>query len=255
MVAGEEYLAAMTVLESDRRARVAFQDLVLRTAVPGSCIFDFGAGPGIDAKFYAARGFRVVAYDVDPRMCEAFARLCSDEIASGQISLCRGDYREFIDVHLPTLSLQSDIALVTANFAPLSLVDAPRELFAKLHALPGPGTKFIASVLNPNFIGDLRYGWWWANRLEYWRRGCFGVAGAGRSVYRRSLRNFAALAAPHFTLERVLRGLPDEAAPGAALGPGAATASAAGASAGSEPNATGLQLLTSRYLFLVFAKQ
>ena len=235
MVAGEEYLAAITVLESDRRARVAFQDLVLRTAAPGGCIFDFGAGPGIDAKVYAARGFRVVAYDVDPRMCAAFGRLCSDEIASGQISLCQGDYREFIDGHLPALARQGDIALVTANFAPLSLIAEPHELFAGLHALGGAGTKFIASVLNPNFVGDLRYGWWWANRLEYWRRGCFGITGTGPSVYRRSLRNFADLAAPHFKLERVLRGLP-----------GAAS---------SKTNATGLQLLTSRYLFLVFAKR
>ncbi len=243
MVAGEEYLAAITVLESDRRARVAFQDLVLRTAAPGSCIFDFGAGPGIDAKVYAARGFRVVAYDVDPRMCAAFARLCGAEIASGQISLCEGDYREFIGVHLPALSGQSGISVVTANFAPLSLIDDPRELFAGLHALPGPGIKFIASVLNPNFVGDLRYGWWWAKRLEYWRRGCFGIAGAGPSVYRRSLRNFAELAGPHFKLERVLRGLPG------------ATKSAGGGTASSATNATGLQLLTSRYLFLVFAKR
>jgi SAM-dependent methyltransferase len=236
MVAGEEYLAAITALDSDRRARLAFQDLVQRMAPSGACIFDFGAGPGIDAKFYAARGFRVVAYDVDPRMCAAFRRLCSEELAAGQIQLCRGNYREFMDTPLPVLRGQHDIALATANFAPLSLIDEPHELFAKLHALLGPQAKFIASVLNPDFVGDLRYGWWWANRLGYWRRGYFSVTGAEMNVYRRSLRNFATLAAPYFTLEQVLRGLP-------------------GAAASSGRGVGGLGRLTSRYLFLIFAKR
>jgi len=51
MVAGEEYLAAITALDSDRRARVAFQERALQVAAGGTCLLDFGAGPGIDAKF------------------------------------------------------------------------------------------------------------------------------------------------------------------------------------------------------------
>jgi SAM-dependent methyltransferase len=230
MVAGEEYLAAITALDSDRRARVAFQERVLKTAAPGACLLDFGAGPGIDAKFYAARGFRVIAYDIDPRMCASFARLCRDEIASGQVQLCQGSYRDFLDTQLPALRPKYNVTLVTANFAPLSLIDDPRELFSRLHDLLEPQGKLLASVLNPNFVSDLRYRWWWANRFSYWRRGYFSVAGAAMNIYRRSLHNFRSLAEPYFRLEHVARGLPNG-------------------------GNSKLDLLTSRYLFLTFAKR
>ena len=230
MVAGEEYLAAITALDSDRRARVAFQERVLKLAAPGTCLLDFGAGPGIDAKFYAARGFRVVAYDIDPRMCAAFTRLCHDEIAAGQVRLYQGGYRNFIEQQLPVLRGQHDVTLVTANFAPFSLIDEPRELFAKLHDTLQPGGKLLASVLNPNFVSDLRYRWWWANRLNYWRRGYFSVAGSAMNIYRRSLRNFSSLAQPYFRLESVARGLPNG-------------------------GRSRLDLVTSRYLFLTFARR
>jgi hypothetical protein len=53
--AGADYVEAITALQSDRSARSAYQDLVLRIATPGAALFDFGAGPGIDARFYAER--------------------------------------------------------------------------------------------------------------------------------------------------------------------------------------------------------
>jgi SAM-dependent methyltransferase len=236
MSAGEEDVDATTPLESDRRARQAFRDLALRIAVPSRCILDFGAGSGSDAKFYAARGFKVVAYDMDPRICTSFARHCRPEIESGQIHLCQGSYREFVDVHGPNLRSQHEIAVVTANFAPLSLIDDPHELFATLHALTGPKAMFLASVLNPSFVGDMRYGWWWSNRFQYWRQGHFCVAGAATNIFRRSLRDFASLAAPYFTLENVIRGLP---------GTSDAPIRSSGRAA----------LATSRYLFLLFAKR
>jgi SAM-dependent methyltransferase len=236
MSTGEEDVDATTPLESDRRARRAFRDLALRIAAPGGCIFDFGAGCGSDAKFYAARGFKVIAYDVDPRICASFARRCRPEIESGQIHLCQSGYREFVDVHVPNLRRQHEIAVVTANFAPLSLIDDPHELFATLHALTSPKAELLASVLNPYFVGDMRYGWWWSNRLQYWRQGHFCVAGAATNIFRRSLRDFALLAAPHFTLERAIRGLP-------------------GAAVAQLRSSRGPALATSRYLFLLFSKR
>jgi hypothetical protein len=53
--------------------------------------------------------------------------------------------------------------LVTSNFAPLNLIDALPELFAKFHALTAPNGRVLASVLSPNFLGDLKYRWWWQN--------------------------------------------------------------------------------------------
>ena len=231
---GEEYLEAIRARESDRNARRAFQSTVMKVAGPGSHLFDFGAGPGMDAKFYAGKGLQVAAYDVEPRMCAAFRRHCAEEIASGQVQLFEGGYREFLERQIPEIRARCAIDVVTANFAPLSLIDDLHELFAGLHALTRPGALILASVLNPQFFGDWRYGWWWANRLRYWRDGHFSVRGEDFNVYRRSYENFASLAQPYFTLRATIRGLPDNTAP---------------SSSGR------LALLTSRYTFLLFARR
>src|SRR5260370_29176052 len=113
--AGRDYVEAITALQSDRRARSAFQDLVLRTASPGAAIFDFGAGPGIDARFYAERGFTVGAYDVDPRMCEYFAGHCREFIQAGKVALDGATYRDFPP--LKTLVAAPPVDLLTSNSA------------------------------------------------------------------------------------------------------------------------------------------
>jgi SAM-dependent methyltransferase len=231
---GEMYLEAIRARESDRNARRAFLGTVMKVAGPGSHILDFGAGPGMDAKFYAGRGLRVAAYDIEPRMCAAFRRHCAEEIASGQVQLFEGGYREFLERQIPEIRARYAIDVVTANFAPLSLIDDPQELFGKLYELTRPQAVILASVLNPQFVGDWRYGWWWANRLRYWRDGHFSVRGEDFNVYRRSYENFASLAHPYFTLQATIRGLPDNLAP---------------SSSGR------LALLTSRYTFLLFARR
>ena len=233
--AGEAYVTAITAHDSDREARQAFRDLVLSNAAPGSCIFDFGAGPGLDAKFYARHGFRVVAYDVDARMCSYFARHCSSEIEAGSIALYQCDYPEFLDRKVRAIRDAYPVTVVTANFAPLSLIDDPHELFAGLHTLTRPNAILIASVLNPSFIGDMKYLWWWANRSNYRRQGQFHMAGASGNIYRRSFTNFTAQAAPYFSLRHIARGLPDNRP--------------------THGICRRLGLLTSQFTFLVFARR
>ena len=205
-LAGGEYVKQITSLESDRRARAAFQDLVLKIAPPGAALFDFGAGPGIDARFFAERGFTIEAYDVDPRMCDYFAEYCRDLIDSGRVSLDRSGYREFLARKSPVTGGRSD--LVISNFAPLNLVDDLHELFAKFHALTGPNGKLLASVLNPFFIGDMRYRWWWRTVLCLWRDGHFFMPGPQAPHFRRRPADFNALSSPYFRLTHVFRGPP-----------------------------------------------
>src|SRR6201981_4272191 len=81
---GWVYFQRITSREVNRRVRATFQELVLRMAPPGGALFDFGAGPGIDARFFAERGFTVDAYDNDPKMCETFAVHCREFIDSGR---------------------------------------------------------------------------------------------------------------------------------------------------------------------------
>jgi SAM-dependent methyltransferase len=203
---GAEYFNRITLSESDRRARAAFQQLVLELAPPGAALFDFGAGAGIDAKFFAERGYTIDGYDVDPRMCEFFAEYCREFIGSGRITLAGGGYREFLAREARDAARLAD--LVISNFAPLNLVDDLQELFAKFHALTAPGGQVLASVLSPYFIGDMKNRWWWRNMPRLWRHGHYFMPGPQAPHMRRSVGDFAELSWPYFKLTRVFRGLP-----------------------------------------------
>ena len=232
----------ITALESDRLARSAFQSLVLSVAPPGGLLFDFGAGPGIDARLYAERGHTVAAYDVDPQMREFFAAYCRDLIDAGRVVLESGGYREFLARR--NVGGVQGIDVVTANFAPLNLIEDLHELFAKFHRLTGPGGRVLASVLSPYFVGDMKYGWWWRNSLRLWRDGHYSVQGAQAPIVRRRLANFAAQSEPYFTLKRVFRGLPPSGKGDAApidVSVGAACA--------------GLRVSGCRFMFLLFEKR
>jgi SAM-dependent methyltransferase len=202
---GARYVEAISALPSDRLARAAFQNLVLRIVRPGAALFDFGAGPGIDARFFAERGFSVGAYDVDPGMCDYFSIHCRELIEAGQIALRSGTYADFL---ANETSAPPGVDLVTSNFAPLNLVEDLQGVFLKFHTLTAPGGKVLASVLSPYFVGDLRYRWWWSNCPRLWRNGHFAVPGAQGPIVRRRLADFAAQSAPHFALKRVFPGLP-----------------------------------------------
>lgn len=200
---GAEYARAIVARPSDRRARAAFRKLVLRLAPPGGALLDFGAGTGLDARYFAERGFRVCAYDNDPRMCEFLARHCQDLIRSGRIALAPASYPDFLAG--AGWDGQARIDVVTANFAPLNLVAPLPALFARLHALTGPQARVVASVLNPFFPGDWQYGWWWRNLPRLWRVGRYAMPGAGTEIMRRTAADFAAQCEPWFILERVHR--------------------------------------------------
>jgi SAM-dependent methyltransferase len=204
--AGAEYVSQITAQESDRRTRSAFRDLALSIAPPGAALFDFGAGPGIDARFFAERGFTIDAYDVDPRMREFFADHCRELIDSGRVTLDGSAYRDFLTRTTSDSRRRAD--LVISNFAPLNLVDDLRELFGKFHALTGPKGKILASVLSPWFIGDMRSRLWWRGAPRLWRDGELFLPGPQAPYYRRLLCNFRTASAPHFRLCRVFGGLP-----------------------------------------------
>jgi SAM-dependent methyltransferase len=240
MLTGPEYVKYITSSAPDRRARMAFRDLVSRIATPGSRLFDFGAGTGLDAKFFAERGFTIDAYDVDPRMRECFAEYCRSLIDSGGVSLDCSSYPEFVSRRTAS-ARQAD--LVISNFAPLNLVEDLHELFAKFHALTAPNGKILAGVLNPCFFGDMRLRWWWQSLPQLWRSGHFFMPGPQAPHYRRRLSNFSALSSPYFKLARVFRGLP--ARGGRITG---------GADYSRDRGFAWLRAIDCRYVFLLFEK-
>jgi SAM-dependent methyltransferase len=232
-VTGQAYVESIEAVESNRRARAAFHELVMNFAAPGARLFDFGSGPGIDALAYARAGFTVVAYDHDPQMCASFRLRCAEEILQQRVQLQGGDFAEFLRTPSPDAGR---IDIVTANFAPLSMVDDLPALFAKFAELTRPGGKVIASVLNPYSLHDVRYGWWWRNQWKFWRQGCFAIDGPTYRIHRRSAALLASDAGPAFALRLVQRGLPT-AAPW------------------NLPLLRDLALLSSGFMFMVFERR
>jgi SAM-dependent methyltransferase len=237
LVTGADYVVQITARASDRRARAAFQHLVGQLLPAPARIFDFGCGTGIDARHYAQAGYCVQAYDVDQAMCDYFSRHCAELLAAGSICLLRGAYRDFLTRSHPRAAR---VALVTANFAPLNLIADLPALFAALHGLTAPGGRVLASMLNPYYCGDARYGWWWRNLPALLQRGQYAVPGAQADIQRRGLKNLAAQCAPYFTLERVFAGSArDTAARQRGFVPG---------------RASWRHLLACRFMFLLFAR-
>ena len=233
MSAGEAYIAAITSRKADIRARAAFLHLATTIATPGSSIFDFGAGPGIDAKHYAKSGFHVLTYDVDPQMIDCQFAHCLEEIARGDVVPCAQLERDGIG-SVACLAEDLHIDLVTANFAPFNLIDNPHWYFTQFHGILGAHGKLLLSVLNPCFFGDMKYGWWWRNATRLLLHGEYSVSGGGGPIYRRSPYVFARMAEPYFRLRTVLRGLPQHVHRRVPL--------------------RRLSLATSRYIFLLFDK-
>jgi SAM-dependent methyltransferase len=237
-ITGAEYVRALTTHESDRLARTSFRTRALTLTTPGSLIYDFGAGPGLDARFYAEHDRRVAAYDVDPQMCSYFSDYCREFINSGRITLQQGDYVHF----LAGARTRSDVDLVTANFAPLNLVGDLAGLFAALAGLTHARGQVLAGVLSPFYVGDLRYRWWWRNLPRLLRVGRYAVPGAQAPIWRRRLADYALASEPHFRLERVFAGTSTRPT----------SASVTGLAAG---RATSwLSLSRTRYMFLLFGK-
>lgn len=230
LITGAEYVTALQAQPSDRECRRAFQSLALNLATPGSSVFDFGCGPGIDARHYAEHGLRVVAYDVDADMCAYFSRHCAAAMQTGDIALHTGGYPDFL-VSGP-LPSWGRVSLITANFAPLNLAPDLRALFARFASLLAPGGRVLASVLNPWYAGDWRQRWWWQNVRHLALRREFAVPGAQGPITRYTAQRLRGLAGDDFTLEAIYGDR--------ALKPGLPRRLPAGIS------------LTCRYLFLQF---
>jgi SAM-dependent methyltransferase len=198
-VAGAGYVEAMERDPADREYRRAFLELALTRVAPGGRIFDFGCGPGIDARHYAAAGLRVGAYDVDPAMREYFSAHCAEEIRTGAIRVQTGDYADFL--RAARIEGGDGVDLIVANFAPLNLIDEPRALFARFVTMLNPKGSLLLSVLNPWFhlLRESRRRWLRLPQLLV--RGRYDTRLHGVTPVTRWLpRQLAREAAPHFAL-------------------------------------------------------
>ena len=200
-IAGEAYVRALEASASARLERQVFQRVALLLAGARSNIFDFGSGPGLDARVYAEQGHSVAAFDTDPEMREYFSGYCGDLIEQGRVVQHVGGYDDFL-----AGEPKGWADLITSNFAPLNLVGELRPLFRRFHELSRGRALVLASVLNPTCASDIRYGWWWRGIGRYVREGEFHLEGNHGWIHRRSVQAIGGAASPFF---RVLGAIPN----------------------------------------------
>jgi SAM-dependent methyltransferase len=187
---GAQYHQLFMSSPRDLAVRERFQRMALGLLATGDDILDFGAGTGIDAKAYAARGHRTFVYEPAASMREYLQIHCRDELAGGSV------------IELGS-SLGCKVRAVTANFAVFNHFAGHRALFKRLSGVLGEGGFVLASMLNPYYLGDARYGWWRGNLLKLLRDGRYTFDTAS-GVHRFAPGVVARAAAPYFRLERLV---------------------------------------------------
>jgi SAM-dependent methyltransferase len=179
-------------------ARIAFTDLVSRYVPAGSTLLDFGCGTGLDAREYARRGYRVLAYDNSPGMVAELERRCAAEIASGAIVAWAGDYSQFVQ-RLPSADA------VVANFAVLNSIRDLEPLFDAFAACLAPRGWVLVSLLNPIHWSKVKMPQWWRSIVR-WPFAYKDIAHELGKHHKEAGIDFASLPFP--TVDSPLFGLP-----------------------------------------------
>jgi SAM-dependent methyltransferase len=187
---GEQYHKFILASRRDQVVRDRFQKIALDLLPAGADVLDFGAGTGIDAKVYVAKGHQTFVYDPSEAMCDYLAQYCRDEIAR----------KTMITVASP---LTCKVQAVTANFAVLNHFADHTLLFEELSRVVDQGGFVLANMLNPFYLGDARYGWWRANVINLVRRGHYAIESESL-IHRFTPGVVARAAAPYFRLERLI---------------------------------------------------
>jgi SAM-dependent methyltransferase len=131
--------------------RGAFQEFVRARLGPAARLLDFGCGTGTDAAWYAAQGYRVLAFDNSEGMIARLRATCAAAIQRKQIEPWWGPYQTFG----ADLGAHGPIDAVAANFAVVNQLPALRPWFASLARRLAPGSGLFLSALNPLRLGEL----------------------------------------------------------------------------------------------------
>ena len=189
-----DYDRQLSHQEDDLRARDAFRALVRALVPSGCCILDFGCGTGADVQWYAQAGYRVLAYDVSTGMLHRLRQRCHAEIRGGRVAVLEGSYEDF----LTRPRLPERPVAVTANFAVLNLIEELPPLFTLFARHMPPTGLLIASVLNPLFLSDVRYRWWWRGLPALLADGVSRLAGRETDIFRYTRRALVVAAGPRW---------------------------------------------------------
>jgi SAM-dependent methyltransferase len=131
--------------------RGAFQEFVRARLSRGMRLLDFGCGTGTDAAWYAAQGYRVLAFDNSEGMIARLRVTCAAAIEGQQVEPWRGSYESFA----ADLEAHGAIDAVAANFAVINVLPALGPWLAALARRLAPGSGLFLSALNPLSLGEI----------------------------------------------------------------------------------------------------
>lgn len=196
--AAADYDALVDGQDDNVAVRLSFCERVASIAGPDGAILDFGCGTGTDAEWYAARGHRVIAYDVSPGMVDVLRARCKSEIEAGRITPVVGP----LDALESALEGSPQVSAISANFAVLSHVRELKPLLQQLASHLAPQGALVASVLNPFHRRDLLHAWWWRSALRSIGKGPIQLEGKVTS-YRHFVSAIRKAAEPDFAVVEV----------------------------------------------------
>ena len=187
-------------LPLNRVMREAFRQRVASLVQPGGTILDFGCGTGTDAAWYAALGYRVIAYDISPAMVDVLRARCEDDIARGHIVPVVGGLSELDE----TLKRHADLDGIVANFAVLNHFRDLEPLFDRLGSRIRPGAPLVASLLSPFYLANFRRPGWWRVTVQSLVTGRIAMRG-DVTTYRHHAWKVRRMARRQFELAEVAR--------------------------------------------------
>jgi ubiquinone/menaquinone biosynthesis C-methylase UbiE len=123
--------------------RQRIRELVEKQLSPGGSILEINAGSGLDAAYFAARGYRVHATDVAPGMLAAIADKASRPGTGGRLSYAAASFADLSQVE------GGPVDLVFSNLGGLNCTDDLAGVARQLRRVLKPGGSIVWVIMPP----------------------------------------------------------------------------------------------------------
>jgi ubiquinone/menaquinone biosynthesis C-methylase UbiE len=194
----EQYDSQLARSKQNQSIRDHFLARVTARVRSGARIVDFGCGTGIDAAWYADRGYTVVGYDISHGMIDVARHRCGAQVDDERVVFVSGQSSEL----WAALNDGEDADAIVANFAVFNHVHDLKELFRSAAAHLVSGGLVITQMLNPFYWRDVRRFWWWRSAVTSFASGAVVFRGPDTTTYRHFPR-FVVQAADGFSLDEL----------------------------------------------------
>jgi len=114
---------------------------IISHCAPGASLVDLGCGPGIDAAWLGARGYRITAIDWSPAMAQSARERVASDALEGSVTV------HAVGIHELGRLAAGQFDGAYSNFGPLNCVPDLQAVARNLAQRLRPGGVFVASVI------------------------------------------------------------------------------------------------------------